>query len=746
MKFTDGYWLNKEQYHIENPKEVYEASIEKDEQGKDSLLAYATYKKITERGDTLNVGNTTIRAFSPMEDVVGVQLTHFDVSDRNPRYELYPDKNVQPKVTIDKGEVDGQGAGIQTGHALFTSGKLSLELPVHGNFRMAFNYQGADGVIRELTASEPTAQASIDDLSTGALFPSSVAGTQANFIEARQAGMSLNRPKHYMREMLNIDVDTKLYGTGERFTPFVKNGQTVDIINKDGGTGSEQSYKNIPFYLACKPGVGSSAGVYYGVFVNQSQPVSFEFASENVQRVQFSTEGEHLEYFIVAGDSAKDVLGKFNKLTGGGTLPPAWTFGLWLSTSFTTDYSEETVMKFIDGMEERELPLDVFHFDCFWMKGFEWSNLEWDKEAFPDPEGLLTRLHERNLKVCLWINPYIAQKSSLFKEGVENGYFITHEDGTTWQWDLWQAGNAYIDFTNPDAVTWYQAHLRRLLDMGVDCFKTDFGERIPMYDAKFFDGSNPQGAHNYYTYLYNEAVYDVLKEVKGEDEAVVFARSATVGSQKFPVHWGGDNVSSYTSMADTLRGGLSFLVSGFNFWSHDIGGFEESTPADLYKRWTQFGLLSSHSRYHGNIQYRVPWLFDEEAVQVTQKFTKLKVHMMPYLYPQAQKAVELGIPLMRPMFLEFPNDPNTYNLDLQYMLGESLLVAPIFNKEGVARFYLPKGTWTRLVMDDGMEKELVSTGEWFEETHSFMSLPLFVREGHTIEMDENLKQASDYKI
>lgn len=741
MKFNDGYWLDKENFNIETPKEVYEAATTKDENGNDSLVAYATYKKWTERGDTLNVGNTTIKVSSPMEDVIGVKLTHFDVDDKNPRYELYPTKTVKPSVSIDEGEVDGQGAGVKAGNAQLKTGNLSLDIPLHEEFGLSFKYKG-----QEITASEFSSQASIDDLSTGSMYPSSVSGAQMNYADAASAGMKLSRPKHFMREMLNIGVDTKLYGTGERFTSFVKNGQSVDIINKDGGTGSEQSYKNIPFYLACKPGMGKSEGTYYGVFVNHSQPVSFEFASENVQRVQFSTEGEHLEYFVIAGDSAKDVLGKFNKLTGGGTLPPAWTFGLWLSTSFTTDYSEETVMKFINGMEERDLPLDVFHFDCFWMKGFEWSNFEWDNEAFPDPEGLLSRLHDKNLKICVWINPYIAQKSPMFKEGVDNGYFITHEDGTPWQWDLWQAGNAYVDFTNPAAVKWYKEKLRRLLKMGVDCFKTDFGERIPMHDAKFFDGSNPEGSHNFYTKLYNEAVYEVLKEEKGEDEAVVFARSATVGSQQFPIHWGGDNVSNYTSMADTLRGGLSFLVSGFNFWSHDIGGFEENTPADLYKRWTQFGLLSSHSRYHGNIQYRVPWMFDDEAVEVTRKFTKLKVQMMPYLYPQAQKAVEKGIPLMRPMFLEFPNDPNTYNLDLQYMLGDSLLVAPVFNKEGKVRFYLPEGEWTRLVMDEGMEKVVHSKGEWFEETHSFMSLPLFVREGHEVKLDTSLKQASDYKM
>lgn len=744
MKFTDGYWLNKERYVINNPVEIYDTSIESDENGKKTLKAFATYKKIFERGDTLNVGNTTINISSPMENVIGVKLTHFDVEDYNPCYELFTSPTVNPIVEIEPGKVDGQGKCIVEGNATFTSGKLNLSFPIHSDFRLSFNYEDKNGNLYEITASEKNAQASIDDLSTGIMHTLSVSGAQISEEEANLTGRMLTRPKHYMREMLNIDMDTKIYGLGERFTPFIKNGQTIDIINKDGGTGSEQAYKNIPFYLACKPGVNDSDGIYYGVFVNESQPVSFEVASENVQRVQFSTEGEHLEYYVIAGETAKDVLGTFNKLTGKSTLPPAWTFGLWLSTSFTTDYSEETVMKFIDGMIERDIPLDVFHFDCFWMKGFEWSSFEWDKASFPDPEGLLSRLHDKNLKVCVWINPYISQKSSLFKEGKEKGYFVKHLDGTVWQWDLWQAGNAYIDFTNPDAVSWFKGKLRKLLDMGVDCFKTDFGERIPIYDAKYYDNSNPKGLHNYYTYLYNKAVYEVLIEVKGKEEAVVFARSATVGCQQFPVHWGGDNVSSYTSMADTLRGGLSFLLSGFSFWSHDIGGFEENTPVDLYKRWTQFGLLSSHSRYHGNVQYRVPWLFDEEAVDVTRKFTKLKIQLMPYLYTQSRKSVDKGIPLMRAMFLEFPNDPNCYTLDLQYMLGDSILVAPIFNKQGIARYYLPKGKWTRLVKDDGMSDVVLSNGQWFEEKHSFMSLPLFIREGHDVKLDYTLKKAADY--
>ncbi|WP_204672025.1 alpha-xylosidase, partial [Gracilibacillus alcaliphilus] len=380
----------------------------------------------------------------------------------------------------------------------------------------------------------------------------------------------------YMRGQLGLGVGENLYGLGERFTPFIKNGQTVECWNEDGGTSSEQSYKNIPFYV-------SSQG--YGVFVNHPEHVSFELGSETVARSQFSVEGEVLDYYVIHGPTPKEVISRYTDLTGKPSLPPAWSFGLWLSTSFTTDYNEETVSHFVDGMAERGIPLSVFHFDCFWMKEFEWCNFLWDRRHFPDPAGMLQRLKQKGLQICVWINPYIGQKSPLFQEGKAKGYLLTRPNGAVWQWDLWQPGMGIVDFTNPEACTWYQQHLKQLLEMGVDCFKTDFGERIPT-DVVYHDGSDPQKMHNYYAYLYNQVVFDLLQQEKGEQEAVVFARAATAGSQAFPVHWGGDCDSTYEAMAESLRGGLSLTTSGFGYWSHDIGGFENTATPDVFKRWT----------------------------------------------------------------------------------------------------------------------------------------------------------------
>ncbi len=540
------------------------------------------------------------------------------------------------------------------------------------------------------------------------------AQVDAGIVGNARTGQRASAAPAYVHEQLDLGVGELVYGLGERFGPLVKNGQTVDIWNADGGTSSEQAYKNVPFYLTNRG---------YGVLVNDPGHVSFEVGSEAVERVQFSVPGEVLEYFVIAGPTPADVLRRYTALTGRPPVVPAWSYGLWLSTSFTTAYDEATITSFIDEMAARELPVSVFHFDCFWMREFNWCDFEWDARVFPDPDGMLARLHERDLRVCVWINPYIAQRSPLFREAADAGYLVRRADGSIWQWDLWQAGMGLVDFTNPDATAWYQEKLRGLTAQGVDCFKTDFGERIPT-DVVWADGSDPQRMHNLYTELYNRAVHDVLVTDRGEGDAVLFARSATAGGQSMPVHWGGDSTSTFTSMAETLRGGLSLAMSGFAYWSHDIGGFEGTPDAAVFKRWTAFGLLSSHSRFHGSDSYRVPWAFDEEAVEVTRRFTHLKMRLMPYLHQLGVDAARTGIPLLRPMALEFPDDPAVAYLDRQYMLGPSLLVAPVMSASGEAELYLPDGEWTSL-----LSGEHVEGGRWRRETHGFDSLPLYVRPG-----------------
>lgn len=663
MKFTRGYWLNKPGVENFDCVQIREIRVENGR-----VCLYSVPYPQDERGMGGPVLEMDIS--SPRRDIIRTEAWHFKGSAKKaPEFELETED-----CPLETEEFEG---GIT-----LRSGDTSLRITCRPA-SFTYYYKG-----KKLT-------------NVGDKFGHSM----ISYMQTPEGP--------FMRAQLDLDIGEKVYGLGERFTPFVKNGQVVDLWQEDGGTCSEISYKNIPFYLTNRG---------YGVFVNSSGPVSYEICSEVVTRAQFSVPGEKLDFMVIGGGEPKKVLHNYTALTGRPALPPAWTFGLWLSTSFTTNYDEDTVNEFVNGMAERDIPLEVFHFDCYWMAENEWCNFTFDPKMFKDAPGMLKRLKERGLRICVWINSYIGQKSPLFREAMELGYLLKRPNGDVWQWDLWQAGMGLVDFTNPGAWKWYQDKLRGLLDMGVDCFKTDFGERIPT-DCVYYDGSDPELMHNYYTYLYNKCVFELLEEYKGRDEACLFARSATVGGQKFPVHWGGDCSSNYLSMSESLRAGLSLTCSGFGFWSHDISGFEGTAPADVYKRWAAFGLLSTHSRLHGSNSYRVPWLFDEESVDVVRKFTKLKCSLMPYLYSKAVEAHRTGVPMMRAMVLEFPQDIACGDLDRQYMLGESLLVAPVFTKEGDVDYYLPEGRWTNL-----LSGEVVTGGRWVHEVHDFMSLPLMVRE------------------
>ena len=694
MKFTEGYWLPSERSNASYATEAYEI-----EQIPGGMRILATTKKIENRGMTLNLPTITLEFVFQDKDTLSMEAWHYEGYDaKKPSFEKNETIYQDTSLTVTEEE------------ALLDNGTLQVRVN-----RQDFSYSiEADGKV--LTSSGFHNLAYIRwDKKASTMLP------EANYMSQDY--------KPYMVSELSLQAGECVYGLGERFTAFVKNGQVVDTWNEDGGTASEVAYKSIPFYMTNRG---------YGVLVDSTDNVSFEVASEKVEYVGFSVPGERIKYYFFFGPTPKEVIGAYTRLTGRPALPPAWSFGLWLSTSFTTNYDEETTTSFIEGMEERDLPLSVFHFDCFWMKEFHWCDFEWDKRFFPDIKSTLKKYHDKGLRICAWINPYIAQGTDFFREGVKNGYLVKRADGMgVWQTDNWQAGMGLVDFTNLDAVRWYTDKLRTILDCGVDCFKTDFGERIPV-DVVYHDGSNPQAMHNYYTYLYNKAVFELLESERGNNEAVLFARSATTGGQKFPVHWGGDCSANYPSMAETLRGGLSFAMSGFSFWSHDISGFESTATPDLYKRWAAFGLMSTHSRLHGSGSYRVPWLFDEEACDVVKFFTNLKCRLMPYIYQKSVEAHEEGTPVMRPMIFDFPKDPAVRYLDQQYMLGESLLVAPVFCEDHSVEYYLPDGIWTDLLTGESKEG-----GRWFKGSYDYFSMPLYIRENTVLVMGSR-EEKPDY--
>lgn len=594
MKFTNGYWMIRDGVDALYAREAYELAADATTE---SLNVLAPTSVVRGRYDTLNLPTFNVDITTPAEGVIRVCAEHWQGATEYPRFPLNADEpGNRDYVTVQaNGNGDGE-VGVNGADVTLTTGGLTVKVVKGAPWNLTFI--GEDGKVLTESAGK-----SLGRFKLGA--ESNVTAQPVGEFGVTMDGSARDESDVFIAIQLHLSVGEDVYGLGERFGAYVKNGQSVDIWNEDGGTASEQGYKDIPFYM-------TSNG--YGVLVNNRGHVSFEIGSEN---------------------------------------------------------TEATINSFIDGMAERDIPLAAFHYDCYWMREFHWCDFEWDKRFFGDIESTLKRLHE------------------------DKGYLVRKPNGEVWQTDFWQDGMGLVDFTNPAAREWFKDKVKALLNQGVDAIKTDFGERIPR-DVVWYDGSPKLSMHNWYTQLYNQAVFEAIEETYGKGNACLYARSATVGGQQQPVHWGGDCESTFNGMAQSLRAGLSLTSSGFGFWSHDIGGFEGAFPDPaVYKRWVAFGMLGSHSRLHGSTVYRVPWLFDEEdekngvalvpgqtAVDVVREFTKLKLELMPYVYQLGLQPHANGTPVMRSMFVEFPDDPACRTLDRQYMFGPSMLVAPVFTYSG----------------------------------------------------------------
>lgn len=588
MKFTNGYWMIRDGVDALYAREAYELAADATTE---SLNVLAPTSVVRGRYDTLNLPTFNVDITTPAEGVIRVCAEHWQGATEYPGFPLNADEpGNRDYVTVQaNGNGDGE-VGVNGADVTLTTGGLTVKVVKGAPWNLTFI--GEDGKVLTESAGK-----SLGRFKLGA--ESNVTAQPVSEFGVTMDGSARDESDVFIAIQLHLSVGEDVYGLGERFGAYVKNGQSVDIWNEDGGTASEQGYKDIPFYM-------TSNG--YGVLVNNRGHVSFEIGSEN---------------------------------------------------------TEATINSFIDGMAERDIPLAAFHYDCYWMREFHWCDFEWDKRFFGDIESTLKRLHE------------------------DKGYLVRKPNGEVWQTDFWQAGMGLVDFTNPAAREWFKDKVKALLNQGVDAIKTDFGERIPR-DVVWYDGSPKLSMHNWYTQLYNQAVFEAIEETYGKGNACLYARSATVGGQQQPVHWGSDCESTFNGMAQSLRAGLSLTSSGFGFWSHDIGGFEGAFPDPaVYKRWVAFGMLGSHSRLHGSTVYRVPWLFGEEdekngvalvpgqtAVDVVREFTKLKLELMPYVYQLGLQPHVNGTPVMRSMFVEFPDDPACRTLDRQYMFGPSMLVAP----------------------------------------------------------------------
>jgi alpha-D-xyloside xylohydrolase len=535
-------------------------------------------------------------------------------------------------------------------------------------------------------------------------------------------------------ESFHIGADEHLFGLGEKFTPLDKKGERIISWTQDAfGSTSERSHKNVPF-------LWSTRG--YGLLLDSTARITWDLGTVSCQSGMITAEDESFDAYLLYGHAPSDILRQYADLTGHAPVPPKWTFGLWVSSGGT--YRDRaSIEKLVDGLEEHEVPADVVHIDPWWMRWRHYCDFRWDEGAFPHPGELIAEIHRRGLKVCLWEHPYISVESDLFDSGKAKGYFVKRPDGTPAVIDYglslaprpdgvvreatpensWNARVAIIDLTYGAACEWFKDLHRPLLRMGVDVFKTDFGEDIPG-DAVFSNGETGRTMHNLYPLLYNRAVFEVTKEEKGA--GIVWSRSGTGGSQRYPVCWSGDPAADFDSLACTIRGGLSAGMSGIPFWSNDIGGYRGTPDEELYIRWAQFGLLCSHSRMHGDSP-REPWKFGSRALGIVRDFINLRYSLLPYIYSCAHESAATGLPFLRGMPIAFPDDPNVYDKDLEFMIGPWILAAPAYDRSHSRNAYIPGGTWFNYWNGAGVEGPLTLRVDLPLET-----VPLFIREGAII--------------
>lgn len=465
----------------------------------------------------------------------------------------------------------------------------------------------------------------------------------------------------------------KIFGTGESPTALNKAGQKVNMFVTDPqGPETADMYKPVPFYM-------SDRG--YGVFIHTSAPVTADFGASYGGATKLFMADEVVDLFIILG-TPKKILSEYTALVGRPEMPPLWSFGTWMSR--ITYFSEKEGREVARKLRENKIPSDVIHFDTGWF-GTDWQcDYAFASDRFDDPAGMLADLKKDGFHTSLWQLPYFTPKNKFFPELVEKGLYVRNGRGQLPYEDV------VLDFTNPETVAWYQDKLAGLLKQGVGAIKVDFGEGAPL-EGIYANGRSGLYEHNLYPVRYNRAVAEVTRRTNGEN--IIWARSAWAGSQRYPLHWGGDAATTNTGLQGTLRAGLSLGLSGFTFWSHDVGGFVTESPEELYRRWLPFGFLTSHTRIHGAPPTE-PWLYGKDFTDYFRKCAEMKYRLMPYVYSEAVTSSANGWPMMRALLLEFPDDPGAWRVDDEYMFGSSILVAPMMEAGSSRDVYLPgKGKW-----------------------------------------------------
>lgn len=510
-----------------------------------------------------------------------------------------------------------------------------------------------------------------------------------------------------INSVFTLTADEMIFGCGESATGLNKAGQKVNLFVTDPqGPETDQMYKPIPFFM-------SNRG--YGMFMHTSAPVTCDFGATYIGLNKMFMGDENLDLFVFFGEP-KDILDEYTDLVGKPGMPPLWSFGTWMSR--ITYFSEKEGYDVAANIRKNKYPCDVIHFDTGWFD-VDWQcDYKFSENRFQNPQQMLKDLRSQGFHVCLWQLPYFTPKNRYFSELIEKDMYVKNGNGELPYEDV------VLDFSNPETVKWYQDKLAGLLNIGVSAIKVDFGEAAPL-NGIYASGKSGWYEHNLYPVRYDMAVSEITKKLHNEN--IMWARAAWAGSQRYPLHWGGDAATTNTGLLGTLRAGLSFGLSGFSFWSHDMGGFVKSTPEDLYCRWIPFGFLTSHTRAHGAPPTE-PWLYDSKRVQdVFRKSAEMKYRLMPYVYAQARECTEKGLPMLRALFVEFPDDPGAWKVDDEYLFGSQILVAPLLESGMTGRtVYLPEGKWI------DYQTEKVYEGGWHRIEAGSLPIIMLVRDGSVL--------------
>ncbi|MBC7185976.1 MAG: DUF4968 domain-containing protein [Calditrichaeota bacterium] len=544
--------------------------------------------------------------------------------------------------------------------------------------------------------------------------------------------------RHACFEAFVLDGQDEVFGLGERFDHVARKGRQVDFWNKDAiGTSTPRSYINVPFLL-CTQG--------YGLFVNCSARTEWEIGTMEAFTLGFGVEEEWLDYFVIHGPTPAEILRRYCELTGFAPTPPVWSFGLWMSRN--SYISWDVVHEVAQGLRQRHIPADVLHLDSYWFEEDFNCDLRFSATRFPEPAKHMAELRKQGYRVSLWQYNFVPPRANNpnYLEGVKRGYFAKDRKGDVFRHPARLEGmwldDAIIDFSNPKAMAWYTEQIKGLLRMGAATIKVDFGEGIP--EEAVYARIAGHRFHNLYSLVYAAAIANAVHEVTGE--WIIWARSGTAGSQRYPVHWGGDSQCSFFGLAGTVRAALSMGLSGFPFFSHDIGGFIGRPSAELYVRWAQFGLFSSHARCHGagNDNPREPWTFGQEAEEIFRQYAQLRYRLLPYIYDQARKCSATGKPMVRALCIDYPEDRNVWHIEDQYLFGDAFLIAPVLQplaESNTRTLYLPAGVW----WDYWTKKRVRSRGEWITRPVDLRTMPMYVKGGSIIPYGEE-RECTDNRV